>query len=171
MLSWVYSGKIYRILFSAFLILFLSSCGWHLRGSGSTTVLTFKVAQVEDKGADAALAQQVVQALSAAGVKLDEAAAVRIVLAPTQWRISRTGYTLTGDVVAELLSLEQPFTVFYKGKPVLEDETVVYRDHQIDTRALAAAESEKRSLQVQMRQEAAMQIVRQLGHLSLPTHD
>ncbi len=152
------------------LLLSVAACGWQLRGMGHTALLPFKTAQVEDKGADTALAQRLVQALASSGVQLDETAAVRIVLGATQWRTSRTGYTLTGDVAAELLSLKQPFVVFYRGKKILQDEAVVYRDHQIDTRALAAAESEKRSLQAQMRQEAAAQIVRQLSYLKLP-HD
>ncbi len=127
--------------------------------------MPFKAIALEDRGADVAIYRALESELSSAGVRVEPAAELRLVLEPTRWHISRTQVTLTGDVAAELLSLKQPFELWRGDRRLLADVAEVYRDHQIDTAALAAAEAERRSLQAQMRQEAAAQILRQLRYV------
>lgn len=143
-----------------------SGCsGWHLRGMGETRALPFRQLAVDETVAEPALVQLLLDQLAQLGVAVDSTADWRLRLGETHWHVSRTAYTLTGDTAAETLSLKQPFEVWRNGTLVLRDEAVVYRDHRIDTNALAAAETERRELQVAMRREAVNQILRQLSYL------
>ncbi len=144
----------------------VSGCsGWHLRGMGETRALLFRQLAVDETVAESALVQQLLDQLAQLGVAVDGAADWRLRLGETRWHVSRTAYTLTGDTAAETLSLKQPFEVWHNDKRVLRDEAVVYRDHRIDTNALAAAETERRELQAAMRREAVNQILRQLSYI------
>lgn len=144
----------------------LGGCsGWHLRGRGGQTALPFRRLAVDETVAEPALVQRLLDRLSQTGVTVDPAADWRLRLGETRWHVSRTAYTLTGDAAAETLSLKQPFALWHGRKRVLHDEAVVYRDHRIDARALAAAETERRDLQDAMRDEAVSQILRQLGYV------
>lgn len=143
-----------------------SGCsGWHLRGRGEAASLPFKRLAVDETVAEPALVQPLLDQLAQLGVAVDGAADWRLRLGETRWHVSRTAYTLTGDTAAETLSLKQPFELWHNGRQVLRDDAVVYRDHRIDTNALAAAESERRALQNAMRREAVSQILRQLSYV------
>lgn len=154
-----------RALLGLLALVPLSGCGWRLRGSETTAPMPFKAIALEDQGADVGIYRALELRLSSAGVRVTPVAELRLVLAPTRWHINRTQVTLTGDTAAELISLKQPFSVWRGDQKLLADEADVYRDHQIDTAALAAAEAERRSLREQMRREAAEQILRQLTFL------
>ncbi len=143
----------------------LGGCGWHLRGSGGAEALPFRTIALEDRGADVALYRAVERGLMASGVQVRRDSGLRLVLLPTRWHVSRTQLTLTGDTAAELMSLKQPFELWRDGKRLIADTVEVYRDHQVDTAALAASEAEKRSLRRQMRREAARQVLRRLRYL------
>jgi LPS-assembly lipoprotein len=142
----------------------LGGCGWRLRGS-SAAPLPFSELALEDRGADVQLYQALTARLNSAGVRVHEQAPLRLVLAQTQWRVSRTALTLTGDTAAEIISLRQPFSLWRQGRLLLTDSAEVYRDHQIDTAALAAAEAQRHSIRQKMRQAAVEQIIRQLHYL------
>ena len=154
-----------RALLGLLVLAPLSGCGWRLRGQGDSAALPFKAIALEDRGVDVDIYRALEARLRSAGVRVISTADLRLVLAPSRWHISRTQVTLTGDAAAELLSLKQPFELWRGDQRLLADVAEVYRDHQIDTAALAAAEAERRSLQAQMRQAVAEQILRQLRYV------
>ncbi|HID00264.1 MAG TPA: hypothetical protein EYP05_02835 [Piscirickettsiaceae bacterium] len=154
-----------RVLLGLLALVPLGGCGWHLRGSTVDLSTAIQAIALEDQGVDEGIYRALTLRLQSAGVVVTPAAELRLVLAPTRWHINRAQVTLTGDTAAELMSLKQPFSVWRAGVRLLVDEVVVYRDHQIDTAALAAAEAQRRSLRAQMRREAAEQILRQLSFL------
>ncbi len=168
-------GKAMAALLLVWLFLTLTACGFHLRGldaNGQIRTLAFSSVKIESLGTvDGRLLQQLKQQLQAQGVRLvpsETQAQVLLKLSATQFQRITTAKNGQGQVTAELLKLQQPFTLMavVSGKVVEQGVAVSYRDRSIDPNALLAAEREQASQQNLMRQEVVQQIMQRLSEVA-----
>ncbi|MDX1796219.1 MAG: hypothetical protein R3219_05775, partial [Hydrogenovibrio sp.] len=145
------------------MILILSGCGFHLKGTGSAAAATYASVKIEVGGARSDIARALTQQYQAMGVKVVSSLAdaeLSLKLAPTGYTTSITGRSGAGDVSSELIKMIQPFSVTEVAteKNVLSSQAVAYRDRAIDRDEAQASNRELQSLQRQMANEIALQI-------------
>lgn len=161
------------ILMVMFITATLSGCGFHLRGLDSIGDTQFKTVKLQSvAGVRPEVLQAMRSQLAQSGVKLVDslaAAELQIVLQPTVYKANRTAYSGLGDTTAEFLRMEQSFSAIV----VATEETLVassvqtYRDRQIDTTALLAANRELGSIHREMAEDLVMKIMDRINRAML----
>jgi LPS-assembly lipoprotein len=151
----------------------LNGCGFHLRGLDRIGYMQFKTVKLQSlAGVRPEIEQAMRSQLAQSGVQLVDsmaAAELQIILQPTLYKVNRTAYSGLGDTTAEFMSMEQPFSAIL----VATDETIVsssaqaYRDRQIDTAALLAANSELGSIHREMAEDLVMNIMERINRAML----
>ncbi|MDA3808270.1 MAG: hypothetical protein PF440_10235 [Thiomicrorhabdus sp.] len=147
----------------------LSGCGFHLRGFDRVGDMQFKTVKLQTlPGVRPEVEQAMRSQLAQSGVQLVDslaAAEVQIILQPTVYKVNRTAYSGTGDTTAEFLRMQQSFSAIL----VATEETLVtssaqaYRDRQIDTAALLAANRELHSIHREMAEDLVMNIMERIN--------
>ncbi|VAW49049.1 hypothetical protein MNBD_GAMMA04-903 [hydrothermal vent metagenome] len=151
-------------VFLLLLTLFITGCGFQLRGMDSLGQLQFKTVFVQNESqARIEIQQALRKQLALSGVQrvdLASQAEVVIRLQPTSYKVSRTAFSGQGDATAELLKMSQSFTAFWglTGNTLVTGTVETYRDRQIETAALLASEQEV----IGMRQSMAEALARQM---------
>ncbi len=151
----------------------LSGCGFHLRGLDRVGDMQFKTVKLQTLPGVRPEVQQAMRAqLAQSGVQLVDslaAAELQIILQPTVYKVNRTATSGLGDTTAEFLRMEQSFSAIV----VSTEETIVtssaqtYRDRQIDTTALLAANRELRSIHREMAEDLVMNIMERINRAML----
>lgn len=150
----------------------LTACGFHLRGldsSGQVRPLPFSTLKLETLGqVDGRLLQQLKHQLKARSVRLvlsETQAEVVLKLSATAFKRIVTAENAQNQVTAELLKLQQPYTLVSveTGKVLVQGVALSYQDRSIDPQALLAAERELASQQQIMRFEVVQQIMQRLN--------
>jgi len=147
------------------LTLFLSGCGFQLRGYDTVGQVHFQTVLLQNEaGVRPEVKLAIRKQLELSGVQIvasESEAEVLIRLRPTGYRVSRTAYSGLGDATAELLSMSQPFTAVWvlTGNDVVSGSVETYRDRQIETDALLAAEQELIGMQQSMAENLARQMM------------
>lgn len=145
--------------------LLLSGCGFKLRGYDSVGQLHFKTVLLQNEQSvrsEVKLAIRKQLALSGAEqVASEKQAEVLIRFEPTFYKVSRTAYSGEGDATAELLKMAQSFTAVWSltGNILVTGRVETYRDRQIDTGALLAAEQELMGMHESMAEDLARQVM------------
>jgi len=156
---WMWTGMVFLMA-----SLLLSGCGFHLRGYDTVGEVHFKTVLLKfspNVRGEVKLALR--KQLELSGVMVvssEKEAEVLIQLNPTLYKVSRTAFSGQGDATAELLSMSQSFTATWTltGNPLVSGSVETYRDRQIDTAALLAAEQEL----IGMRESMAGDLARQM---------
>ncbi len=155
----------------------LSGCGFHLRGLDSVGDTQFKTVKLQSTtGVRPEVLQAIRSQLAQSGVKLVDslaAAELQIVLHPTVYKASRTAYSGLGDTTAEFLRMEQGFaaTLVATEQMVVTSSVQTYRDRQIDTGALLAANRELSSIQREMAEDLARKMMDRINRAMLKAAD
>lgn len=149
-------------LFSSLLL--LSACGFHLKGMGAQSAMTFQTAKVETSGTNHDLLIALESQLKFRQIKLVNSMAdanVVIRLGATQIQRTKTGSTATGNTGAELVKMIQPFSALdvKSDQMILSSSAKAFRDRNIDESALLTAERELRSLTKAMAYDLASQVI------------
>lgn len=151
----------------------LTGCGFHLRGLDSVGDMQFKTVKLQTlPGVHPEVQQAMRSQLAQSGVQLVDslaAAELQIVLQPTVYKASRTAYSGLGDTTAEFLRMEQGFaaTLVATEQSVVTGSVQTYRDRQIDTGALLAANRELASIQREMAEDLARKIMDRINRSML----
>jgi LPS-assembly lipoprotein len=161
-----------RYLYLALVLLLLSSCGFHLRGSvelPESMARTYIVA-----GSNSALGYELENMLTAAGGEVvHERAQATAILTLHEERLSRRALTLDaqGRVSGQVITLLASFSMMdANGRTVAEREGVrIEREFSFDPDNVLAQGSETSLLQEEMRRQAAQQILRRMQALSRKT--
>ena len=151
----------------------LSGCGFHLRGLNTVGEMQFKTVKLQTlPGVRPEVQQAMRSQLAQSGVQLVDslaAAELQIILQPTVYKANRTAYSGLGDTTAEFLRMEQSFSAVV----VATEETLVtssvqtYRDRQIDTAALLAANRELGSIHREMAEDLVINIMERINRAIL----
>lgn len=155
---------VFLLFLTLFTTLFITGCGFHLRGMDSLGQLQFKTVFVQNESQARLEVQQALRKqLDLSGVqRVDSAQQAEVVirLQPTHYQVSRTAFSGQGDATAELLKMSQSFTAIWglTGNILVTGAVETYRDRQIETAALLASEQEV----IGMRQSMAEALARQM---------
>lgn len=166
--AWSFLGGLWLLV--AFLM--LSACGFHLKGLNQVGSVSFQTVKLSGAtGVRADLISALTQQLKVAGVEVVEdlaQAELEIRLSPTQTQVSRTSLTAQGDTASELIKLSQPFSAWQVADNLLVVEATAssFRDRRLDSAAALAAHQELQSLQKQMAQEVALQVIDRISRAS-----
>lgn len=164
-----------RLRFVAILsmVFTLTACGFHLKGVGKNAVATFESIQlVNTDGVRADILRSLEQQLKASDVKVvNHMADAQIVLSfqPTNYTVSRTSISGQGDATSELIKMAQSIRVedVATEKELVKTVVQVYRDRRIDNAAALASNRELRSIQQQMANDIAVQIIDRINRSQL----
>lgn len=168
--AWLVRIRVFAILG---LVLTVSACGFHLKGVGKNAVATFKSIELtHTDGVRADVLRSLEQQLKASNVKIvNNMADAEIVLSfqPTGYVVSRTSISGKGDATSELIKMTQPIRVeeVATEKELLKTVVQVYRDRRIDNAAALASNRELRSIQQQMANDIAVQIIDRINRSQL----
>jgi len=151
----------------------VSGCGFHLKGTGEMGALNVKRIQVvAGKGVRPDVQLALKSMIKQSGIELVdrlEAAEMQVVLQPSLYRATRTAFSGLGDTTAEYLVMKQGFT----ATSVATEQVLVTavaetsRDRQVLTSALLASQRELVSIQREMAQTLALQILGMIQRASL----
>ncbi|BBP44091.1 hypothetical protein [Thiosulfativibrio zosterae] len=150
----------------------LSGCGFHLKGLNQVGTMSFQTVKLSAaSGVRADLVNALTQQLKMSGVEVVDGLAqaeLEIRLSPTQTQASRTSLTAQGDTASELIKLSQPFSAWQVADNTLVVEATAssFRDRRLDSAAALAANQELKSLQKQMVQEVALQMIDRISRAS-----
>ena len=164
--AWLFLG-VFWVFFGL-----LSGCGFHLKGLNQVGTLSFQTVKLSaTSGVRADLVAALTQQLKLSGVEVVDGlgqAELDIRLAPTQYQASRTSLTAQGDTASELIKLSQPFSAWQVADNTLVVNATAssFRDRRLDSAAALAANQELKSLQKQMLQEVALQIIDRISRAS-----
>ncbi len=164
----VFSRKV--VVLILFFSVFLSSCGFHLKGTGEDLQASYKTvrlldAQLLNRDVYHALKQQ----FNSMDVKIVDnmaGAELSIQFEKTQFKTSTTGRTGSGDVASELLKMSQ----FFRVSRVVTEQMVVqttvtsFRDRSINSGLLQASSRELQSIKQQMSVDIALKIVSRINY-------
>lgn len=151
----------------------LSGCGFHLRGLDRVGEMQFKTVKLQSIAGVRPEVQQAMRSqLAQSGVKLVDslaAAELQIILQPTAYKVNRTAYSGLGDTTAEFLRMEQSFSaiVVATEKTLVSSSVQTYRDRQIDTAALLAANRELGSIHREMAEDLVINIMERINRAML----
>ncbi|HEY8555139.1 MAG TPA: LPS assembly lipoprotein LptE [Burkholderiales bacterium] len=159
-----------RVALLAVVVLNLSACGFHLRGTGGHAVLppaleSVRVASTGPLEYDP-LAEAVREALARAGARVtaaEDAPAVVLLGEQVATRVASVRGT-TGKAAEYLLLYSAAFRVD-GPRPIAPQTVRLQRDYSFDPEQVLAKEQQEQELLASMRQEAAQQIVRRLARL------
>lgn len=141
----------------------LSGCGFKLRGTGLTQAAYQSVYLRFDSSMPIELQQAITQRFQQAGVQvLETSATAELVIEFGSFKrdISRTSRSATGQTTAELIRLTQAFKAYrmQDEQLILDTQTVVMRDRQLDPSQLLAAERELNTIIQAMLQTLSGQV-------------
>ncbi|WP_024851752.1 LPS-assembly lipoprotein LptE [Hydrogenovibrio kuenenii] len=149
--------------------LFLSACGFHLKGMGEAATATYhSIKIVQNSGVRNDLAQVLTQQFQSMGVKVvGNLANAELVLnlQATQLKTSITARDAYGNVSGELLKMVQPFNaqVVATEKEVITAQAVAFRDRSVNAAQAQASNRELQSIKRQMVTEVALQVIDRLN--------
>jgi len=153
------------LLIATLLISLLSGCGFHLRGLNSVGESQFKTVQLNNLMAASSEIQKALRSqLKSSGIVLVDSiseAEVQITLQATLFKASRTAYSGQGDATAEMLKMTQSFSAISVSseQPITAGSVETYRDRQIETNAMLAADNELNSIKQEMAELLARQLM------------
>lgn len=157
------------------LVLFgLSGCGFALKGyNNGAGAVTFKTAKLEANGTRMDLQRALTRYLKESDVVVvDSLADAELVirLGKTGYQRSTTGKTTSGDTSSELIKMTQPFSVeeVATEKQVVKAEAKSYRNRNVDANQAQASNRELQSIQKQMANELALQILDRINRAYSP---
>ena len=158
--------KIMRILFIA-LLMALAGCGWHLRGM-SKVGLEYHSIYVQSQGAPGAAAELAAQLRNnGVNVTADPHAAEAVIVVSNEKFDRRVLSVDTTTGKAREFELGYQVTASAHdtaGKTILQPETVTMsRDYSFDEGAVLGTYQQEQTLQVELRRDAADQILRRLN--------
>lgn len=154
-----------QLLLLVLLASLLTGCGFHLRGLDSVGQVQFKRLQLNNLPAASREVQKALRnQLKLSGVQLVDSIAdaeVQITLQASQFKASRTAFSDQGDATAEMLKMSQAFSAMQVSteQTIVSASVQTYRDRQIETSALLAADSELKSIKQDMATVLARQIL------------
>lgn len=143
----------------------LTGCGFHLRGLDSVGQTQFKRVQLNNFAVVSSEVKKGMRhQLKLSGVQIVDSIAdaeVQITLQATQFKVSRTAFSDQGDATAEMLKMSQVFSAVRVSteQEIVSGSVQTYRDRQIETSALLAADSELKSIKQDMASVLARQIL------------
>lgn len=151
-----------RIIASCCLMLMLGACGFTLQGYGQDVALSPAVWAVQGE----ALQQPLAMALHRQGAQVLDGADARIKVLTVQQQRDIDYINISGTADAYLLTLTVQAQAYYGQAAWGREMTVVVR-RRLDYRDsdIHAKQREEADLWSQMREDAAEQLVRRLGHL------
>ena len=170
---WQFMVTTLMMLIMAVMLTSLSGCGFHLRGLDSVGDMQFKTVKLQVlPGVRPEVQQAMRSQLAQSGVQLVDslaAAELQIILQPTVYKVNRTAYSGLGDTTAEFLRMEQSFSAITVAtdEPVVASRVQTYRDRQIDTGALLAANRELGSIHREMAEDLVMKIMDRINRAML----
>lgn len=159
--------------FSALLLLLLllsiSACGFHLRGSVQLPPTLSELALLDATPATD-IAPELSRGLRGAGVRLDASAPMRLQIRSEEYGKRVLSVDASGRAQEYGLSYTVRFSLRTADGELWLPETSVTlsRDLRFDASAVLATEGEERLLRAEMRQEAVLQILRRLQAVSPP---
>ncbi len=165
--SWYFLGVL-------FVALTLSGCGFKLKGyNEGVGAASFKSAKVEANGAHRDVVHSLEFFLKESDVQLvDSMASAELVirLGKTDYQRSTTGKTSAGDTSSELIKMTQPFSVeeVSTGKEVASAQVSSFRDRNVDANQAQASNRELKSIQKQMADELALQVLERVNRAYSP---
>lgn len=158
-----------KIAFSSLfvaLVVQLSACGFHLRGTGDVGAIAFSSVELEvQPGVNQDVYRSLKRQIQAQKMTLlDSAADIRIKLEATGYKTSTTSRSGLGEVASQLIKMTQGFTaVDLKTKKVMTSGTVtVMRDRQVNTSEIVASDTELRSIKKMMTEDLARQVLQRV---------
>ena len=157
-----------RLLFTLLLLLSLTACGFHLRGSVQLPP-ELATMSVQDARPATDIAPALRNALKSAGTQISESAPMVLQLMAEQYGKR----VLSVDSAGRAQEYGLSYTVRFSLKSVdtdgknesvwLPEQTVTQtRDLRFDAAAVLGTESEEAKLKAEMRQDAVLQILRRL---------
>lgn len=156
-----------RIVITVIAVIFLTACGFQLRGSGNGPGTTISSIYINDRGAYE-LGETVRSQLALSGTEITEdntSSEYTLELYNQNYDQSVLSVSaLTGKVEEYQLSLTVRMTVRGSdNKTLLANQLIrVTRDYAFDDRAVLGSESERELLENEMSRQAASQIIRRL---------
>lgn len=158
----------YRIFFLCSLI-FLTACGYQLRGSGGNVETSLSSLSIRASGANA-VAAQVRSQLQLSGVDLDsdESDYILNINSESYNRSILSVSASTGRVEEYQLTLRVTISASKKGTDTLfSNETItVTRDYAYDESAVLGSDNEETIIKEDMARQAASRIIRRLNAAS-----
>ncbi len=158
--------RITRLLFLLSLIVSLAACGYHLRGSGPRT-LTVNSVHVQSSGANK-LAHEVKNQLNGFGVSTPASAEeAEYVLSLSAERENRKVLTVAADT-GKVQEYEVSFSATMSvtdaaGQELGKNQTIrAKRDLTVDEDAVLGKFEEERTIQEELRKQAASSVLRRL---------
>lgn len=154
-------------------MLSLNGCGFHLRGLDTVGQTQFKSVQLQNvAGVRPEVLQAIRSQMALSGVTVVDsmaAAELQLVFQPTIYSASRTAYSGQGDTTAELLKMSQPFTALWVAtdESFMSTQVHSYRDRQIDTAAILAANRELGAIHREMAEGLARQLMDRINRALL----
>lgn len=145
-------------------VLFLSGCGFHLRGLDSVGQSQFTTVQLQNiAGVRSEVLLAIRKQMALSGVTIVDSelkAEVIIMLNPTFYQVTRTAYSGQGDTTGELLKMGQSFSAIWalSGEELAKGQLETFRDRQIEVSAMLASDQEL----TEIRQDMAEALARQL---------
>lgn len=152
-----------------FMLLLLTSCGFHLRGSVALPPALSEIA-VKDVSLNSDIAPELRQALENAGVRVSDSAAMVLQLRAEKY----DKRVLSVDSVGRALEYGLSYSVRFslkdeKGAMWIPEEPVTQtRDLRFDSTAVLGSANEETQLNTEMRRDAMFQILRQLQYAKQP---
>lgn len=164
-----------RLLFTLLLLLALTACGFHLRGSVQLPPELATMSVLDARPATD-IAPALRKALKSAGTQLSDAAPMVLQINAEQYGKRVLSVDSTGRAQEYGLSYMVRFLLKGMGGAEREHESVWLaeqavtqtRDLRFDAAAVLGTEGEERQLQAEMRSDAVMQILRQLQAVRPP---
>lgn len=158
-----------RSLLTLILLLSLTACGFHLRGSVQLPPELGELTLVDAKPATD-VAPELRRALQGQGVRLMEAAPLRLQLAAEHYGKRVLSVDAAGRAQEYGLSYMVRFSLLAAdGVAWLPEETVTLtRDLRFDAAAVLATGNEEAQLKGEMRRDAVLQILRRLQYAKPP---
>jgi len=156
-----------------FLVVSLSACGWHLRGSIALPD-NIESVYIDNQASSDLLADELTNLLETNGVTLSESAAdADLMITLISFKESRRVNSVNSNTIVreyELLSEAEYEIKNSTGATILEPNvSQLSRIYSFDQNAVVSATEEERIIQRELRLELAQQIVRRLRFLNTAT--
>ncbi len=162
-----------RLLILLTTFLFISGCGFQLKGSGELSKMGFQSIKIlESEGVREDFLQAFIQSLKSYGIEVvDSLEQADIVLhfQPTNYQTSHTGLSRQGDATTELIKISQSFLAKEASseKIIVETTTKTLRNRQVDSTAVLASDRELLTIQNQMAKELALKVIDRINRAIL----
>lgn len=153
------------------LLVQLSGCGFHLRGTGEVGAIPFSSVQLKlEPGINQDFYRSFKRQLAASGIQIiDSGAELQISLGKTEYKTSTTSRSGLGDVSSQLIKMSQKFSVknIKSDQPLTSGVATAMRDRQVNTSAMTASDTELRTIKKMMTEELARQVIQRITRASV----